>query len=214
MAAGVPPGVPSYLIADGETVLRVAQPTRIVLIPLILIAVLVTALAIVLWYNSGAPAALYAGFLIDTVLFFFIGKEAVRLATSEYVLTDRRIIKQTGILNRSSVDSWLEKVNNVEHRQTIWGRILGFGDVVVDTASETGSTVFPSINAPIEFKRAIIDAVQRYRERFTQAPAGYAPASVAPSPAQRLRELKSLLDDGLISAEEYETARRRALEQL
>lgn len=215
MAADVPRGVPQYLVTEGETVLRVAHPTRIVLIPLIAITVLVTVVAIGFWYSTGSPLTLYVGFLVDTVLFALIGREALRLATSEYVLTDRRLIKQTGILNRNSVDSWLEKVNNVEHRQSLLGRMLGFGDVIVDTASETGTTVFPAIAAPLDFKRGIIDAVQAYREtmRGSSQQAISAPAPAA-SPAQKIRELKALLDDGLITTEEYETSRRRLLEQI
>lgn len=207
----VPTGIPEYLIPEGETVLRVAHPTRIVLAPLIIITVLVTVLAISFWYTTGDPIPLYLGFLIDTVLFVFIARRVLILATSEYVLTDRRLVKQTGIFSKASVDSWLDKVNNVEHRQSLWGRILGFGDVIVDTASETGTTVFPAIASPLSFKRAITDAAQRYRESMNRG----APAAAGPLTAsQRLRELKSLLDEGLLSATEYEESRRRIITEL
>lgn len=207
--SNVPSGVPAHLVSPGESVVKVAHPTRLVVAPLILLSVVVTALAIWIWYDSGAPFVLYAGFIVDTILFAFIAREVLVLTTSEYVLTDRRIIKQTGILNKNSVDAWLEKVNNVEHRQSLLGRLAGYGDVIVDTASETGTTVFPSISAPLEFKRAIIDAVQGYRESTR-----HAPAPAAPSAAQRLRELKALLDDGLISAEEYAASRQKLMSEL
>lgn len=209
----VPRGVPQHLVPEGETVVRVAHPSRIVLIPLILVAVLVTAVAIAWWYSNGSPLILYVGFLIDTVVFAFIAHQVLVLATTEYVLTDRRLVKQTGIVSKSSVDSWLDKVNNVEHRQSLWGRILGFGDVIVDTASETGTTVFPSISRPLEFKRSILEATQRYRESMRAG--GAVTTTVAPpSPAQRLRELRQLLDDGLITPEEYEASRVRIVAEL
>lgn len=210
--ARVPDGVPDHLVPEGETVVRVAHPTRVVLVPLILITVLVTAVSIGWWYSNGSPWILYLGFVLDTIAFAMIAQHVLRIATSEYILTNRRLVKQTGVFNKTSVDSWLDKVNNVEHRQTIWGRILGFGDVIVDTASETGTTVFPSISGPIEFKRAILEATQRYRESMRGGPAPAAVTTV--TPAQRLREIKALLDDGLITPEEYEASRRKIVAEL
>lgn len=209
----VPPGVPEHLVPKGESVVRVAHPTRIVLLPFILITLLVTAVAIVAWYSNGSPLFLYVGFLIDTVMFVIIAQHVLRIATSEYVLTDRRIVKQTGIFNKASVDSWLDKVNNVEHRQSLWGRLLNFGDVIVDTASETGTTVFPSIANPLDFKRAILGATHDYRESMRPGfPSRPAPGQS--SAAQRLRDLKALLDDGLITPEEYEASRTRIVAEL
>jgi uncharacterized membrane protein YdbT with pleckstrin-like domain len=108
------------------------------------------------------------------------------------------------------MDSRLDKINNIEHRQTLWGRLLGFGDVEIDTASETGMAVYRNISRPLDFKRAIAAAAEQYR---SAARAGFA-APVAPSGADRLRQLKGLLDDGLISRDEYEEKRRQLLTEL
>jgi uncharacterized membrane protein YdbT with pleckstrin-like domain len=133
------------------------------------------------------------------------------LRSNEHVLTNRRMIQQTGIFNKRSMDAPLDKVNNVEHWQTLWGRLLGYGDVEIDTASEHGATRFHDISRPLEFKNAIVGAAEAYRShRFAPPPAAAAPSSGA----ERLRQLKALLDDGLISGEEYEVKRRKLLEEI
>ncbi|HEY0782418.1 MAG TPA: SHOCT domain-containing protein, partial [Thermoanaerobaculia bacterium] len=105
---------------------------------------------------------------------------------------------------------YIDKVTNVEHRQTLFGRLLGIGDVSVDTASGAGVAVFPRISRPLEWKRAIDAAAAAYRNRGA-APAASAPAA---SGADKIRQLKQLLDDGLISQEEFEAKRKRLLAEL
>jgi hypothetical protein len=90
--------------------------------------------------------------------------------------------------------------------------------VVVDTASKDGVTRFPRIARPVEFKRAILAACEAYRGAGPLAApaAGPAPAAAAaaPSGAERLRQLKALLDDGLLSPEEYEAKRKQLVSEL
>jgi hypothetical protein len=132
------------------------------------------------------------------------------LSSYDYVLTNHRIVLETGIVSRRSMDSRLDKVNNVEHRQTFWGRLLNFGEVEIDTASETGAAVFRNISNPVEFKRYILGAAEDYRNASrmpVMAPSG-------PSGAERMRQLKALLDDGLISPQEFEAKRQQLLQDL
>ncbi len=109
------------------------------------------------------------------------------------------------------MDSRLDKINNVEHRQTLWGRLLNFGNVEIDTASETGTAVFRKISHPLDFKRAIVAAAEQYRSANR---GGYVAAPSGPSGAERLRQLQALFDDGLISREEYEAKRQQLLSEL
>ena len=193
-----------------EEVLYQAELTRIVLAPWIALLAVLLAVAAFAWFgmNNYVPltlTALAAAVVVGLVLAWkwFV------LTTCHFVLTNHRVICATGILNRQSMDSRLDKVNNIEHRQTLWGRLLNFGDVEIDTASEVGAAVFHNISHPLEFKRAIASAAEQYRApgRTYAAPAG-------PSGAERLRQLKALLDDGLVSRDEYEEKRKKLLAEL
>lgn len=195
-------------LQDGEQILHRAHPTRVTLLPLIAAIVLLVVATLMLYYSTAQNfSVLLGGFLLTTVGLVYLAWKLIVLASFEYVLTDRRVIRQMGILNKTSVDSYLDKINNVEHRQTVWGRILGYGDVEIDTASESGTTVFRGIAAPLDFKRAVVGAAEEYRSSRL---GGTRPVSGA----QKIRELKALLDDGLISQEEFEAKRKQLLETM
>lgn len=129
------------------------------------------------------------------------------IRSRQYGVTDRRVIRQVGILSKVSTDASLDKVNNVEMRQSFLGRLLDYGDVEVDTASEVGSTLFAQIRHPAELKRAVSAAGDAYRQRGRMAAAPTAPIGI-----EQIRHLKQLLDEGLISREEYEIKRRQLLD--
>lgn len=198
-------------LQPGEEVLYQALPSRISLIPWLILLVLLLAGSFLIWQQTGDPVmSALPGVPALAVALLVAGKWVV-LQSQEYFLTNRRIIQQTGVLNKRSVDSYLDKVNNVEHVQTLWGRLLGYGDVLVDTASETGTTVFRQISAPLDFKRWIVSASETYR---TAARGGGMVTAARPTGADRLRDLKALLDEGLISPEEYEAKRRQLVSEL
>ena len=188
-------------LQEGEEVVYRAHVTRISLVPWVLGLVLVVAGGLfgrtVTDNETGILILIVAGAIALILLILILWKLMV-LRSYEHVLTNRRMIQQTGVFNKRSMDAPLDKVNNVEHWQTLWGRILGYGDVEIDTASEHGATRFKDIARPLDFKNAIVGATEAYRSRRF-APA--AAPSAAPSGADRLRELKRLLDDGLISPE-------------
>ncbi len=132
----------------------------------------------------------------------------IRLASCVYLLTNRRVLKQEGLFARTSKDAYLDKINNVEHTQTFAGRLFDYGDLEIDTASETGATHFHRIADPVDFKRAILAAADEGRNRRSPQ------AVVQISGADRLRELKGLLDEGLIDETEFATKRAELVEAL
>jgi uncharacterized membrane protein YdbT with pleckstrin-like domain len=201
-------------LQPGEEVVYRAHVTRISLVPWVLGLVVVVAAGAFAWQFTADPLvatgiSIAVGAIALILLILILWKLLV-LRSFEHVLTNQRMIQQTGIFNKRSMDAPLDKVNNVEHHQTLWGRILGYGDVEIDTASEHGCTRFADIARPLEFKNAIVAASEAYRSRR------FAPAAVpaASSGADRLRQLKALLDDGLISQEEFEIKRRKLLEEI
>jgi len=213
-------------LQPGEQILYRAQTTRISLAPRIALTGLAALGALIAWragssHTSMAPLAVALA-VIALVLGIWTLSRLLLLRSNEYIVTTHRLIQQTGLLTKRSMDVRLDKINNVEHRQTIWGRLLGFGDLEIDTASETGRALFPDIGHPLQFKRAILAAVEDYRGRaFRPAvlppPVQAAPAPpVAPGlpPAERIRQLKKLLDEGLISPQEFEAKRRQALDEM
>jgi uncharacterized membrane protein YdbT with pleckstrin-like domain len=75
-----------------------------------------------------------------------------------FVITTRRVVQLSGVLGKEVVDSSLEKVNDVKTEQSLLGRMFGYGDVEILTASETGENQFRHVADPLGFKRAMLDA--------------------------------------------------------
>lgn len=200
-------------LQPGEMVLYRAHVTLLSLFPgLAAIVVLVSAALIAHFMFGQLPAAAIAMGLA-LLIALVVGWKYMLLRANQYIVTNHRVIRQTGLLSVSSMDSRLDKVNNVEHRQTLMGRMLGYGDVEIDTASEGGRAVFADISNPLGFKHAIVQAAEGYRGSLRSAPLPGV-AAAAPSGAERLRELKALHDDGLISDAEFEAKRKELVAHL
>jgi hypothetical protein len=202
-----------------EQILYRAYPSRVPLVPpLLLVAAGLIGFLVARAKFAPDWMQILAGLVAAVGLVLALARY-VALSANQYILTDRRLLRLSGILGRSSMDAYLDKINNVEHRQTFWGRILGYGDVEIDTASETGAEVFPRIGNPLAFKRAVDAAASAYRTGVrVQPPPGVAAATGAAaassSGAEKIRQLKQLLDDGLISQAEFEAKRKQLLDQI
>jgi len=198
-------------LQPGEEILYRAHVTPLTLAPVATVAGIALVAAAVAWLHfQSAPGALACVAVAAIAGLVYLWKDFVRRA-NDFVLTNHRLIQETGILSRRSIDSRLDKINNVEYRQTLWGRLLNYGDVEIDTASDAGISVFRNISHPLKLRNTILAAAEQYRSagRFPAA----APAAT-PSGAERMRQLKALLDDGIISRDEYEAKRRELLTEL
>jgi uncharacterized membrane protein YdbT with pleckstrin-like domain len=197
-------------LQPGEEILYRAYLTPWTLVPTAAVAGVALVLAAVAWFGfQHAAVALLLLAVAVIAAAVYAWKDFVRRA-NDFVLTNHRIIQEIGVVSRRSIDSRLDKINNVEHRQTLWGRLLGYGDVEIDTASQSGVSVFRSISHPLELRNAILAAAEQYRSSGRLPPA----AAAGPSGAERMRQLKALFDDGLLSKEEYEVKRHELMSQL
>jgi hypothetical protein len=95
---------------------------------------------------------LFAGGL--AVLFWNV----LRYRNEEYVITSRRIIHAEGVVNKRATDSSLEKINDAILSESLFGRLLGFGDLDVLTASESGIERLRMLRNAKAFKKAMLEA--------------------------------------------------------
>ncbi len=140
-----------------------------------------------------------------------------------WAVTNLRVVDESGFFSRYSKESPLDKINNVEYDQTIWGRILGFGDVDIQTAAEMGETTYKLIHHPKLLKDTITHAQEEYKrnqinQQATQLAQAIAqnvgiPKSTATPQmvADELQKLFDLLQKGAITAEEYQAQKNRLL---
>src|SRR5436305_3855875 len=77
-------------------------------------------------------------------------------SNQDYVITNRRLLKVTGIFNKHSADSSLEKINDAILDQPLLGRMLNYGDLSILTAAEEAVDLYHMLNNPKEFKKIML----------------------------------------------------------
>jgi uncharacterized membrane protein YdbT with pleckstrin-like domain len=195
-------GFTESLLSTGERVVHTEKQHWFVFVWGARLTIAAIILAIVFYILGGNLPQDGAGGAFRTILgwatlVLFIGGLAnlawtiLSYMNHAYVITNRRVLQVSGVLNKTSADSSLEKINDAVLTQSIFGRIFGFGDLEVLTASDVGIDRFRMIVDPIGFKKAMLDAKHEFevdmeREGWQPSPpvgSGSASARSA-SPAQ------------------------------
>jgi Bacterial PH domain len=89
--------------------------------------------------------------------------EWLRLRSIELGVTNRRVVRKTGIVSRQTEELRLASIETIDLHQTTWGRVFGFGDIVLTGRGES-SMVFARLARPLEAKRAIEGAYAAHVE--------------------------------------------------
>lgn len=136
-----------------------------------------------------------------------------RASQDEFVVTDRRVLRAVGVISREHEQAPIDKIQDITVSQSALGRILGYGDVTLETASERGTLIFPAIANPEAFRTAIWG---RPRPGAVPVQTGTTPAPAAASAATtaRLEELEGLRRRGMVSETEYAAKRQEILSHL
>lgn len=113
--------------------------------------------------NLYVPLSWLAAILVLSAL-AVMAWTVLRYLSQEYVVTNRRVIQVGGVLNKTSMDSSLEKINDARLSQSVFGRMFDFGDLDILTAADTGVDRFKMIRGPITFKKAMLDAKHEYEQ--------------------------------------------------
>ena len=80
-----------------------------------------------------------------------------RWSAQDYLVTNLRVIKVEGIINKHSADSSLEKINDAVLDQNLFGRMLGFGDLDILTANEESVDRYKWLNKAASFKKEMLN---------------------------------------------------------
>jgi uncharacterized membrane protein YdbT with pleckstrin-like domain len=174
----------------------------------------VAVVAVAGWaFLSGAggfqqPARLGIGGIAVLCLLVMALPRYLRWATTHFVLTTDRLIFRSGVLSKLSREIPLERVNDVTFSQSLWERLIGAGDLFIESAGERGQSAFQDIPKP----EAVQVEIYRQMEANGQRMSGVAPR--APSVLDELERLADLRDRGAVTDEEFERKKRDLLDRL
>ena len=157
----------------GEQIVRRSRPHWIVFGGPLFLGLVGVALGAVLqitqrdyWYVGAA--------VVGLSLLLAIGP-ALRYLSSEFAITDKRVVARLGLLQRRSLETLLSKIEAIEVEQDLTGRLLGYGTLVIIGTGGTRESI-PRIPAPLEFRREVQSQIVALDDRRSSAAA---PASAA-----------------------------------
>ena len=208
-------------LQKGEKILLVTYSSWTSLVLSVLFSLIAIALGIFLVAHFG----LVWGWLLSVL---GIGYWLIRYYSWKvniWVVTNFRVIDETGLMNHFAKESPLDKINNVSYDQTVMGRLFNFGHVEIQTAAQVGATDYYNVNHPKRLKDTITAAqadFQRWQfgnqaEQMAAAMdrhaggGGAAPRAETPQIAAELEKLFELKMKGALSEEEYNRAKNRLL---
>ena len=138
--------------------------------------------------------------------------------TNLWAVTNLRIIDEYGVFSNNSKETPLDKINNISYRQPLFGRMFNYGDVQIQSAAESGSTIHKMVERP----KVLKDTITQYQERYKQeqikeqaqslanAVGGQKP-SVGVDISEELTKLHDLKEKGIITEDDFQKGKDKIL---
>lgn len=142
------------------------------------------------------------------VIIYFVVRPLINWWFTRYVLTTERLMTRSGLVAQRGIEIPLERITNVNFSQTVFERLLGAGDLLVESAGETGQSAFANIPHPDRFQAVLYKTREARTISLSSNPQAPRPRDDG---AEAIRKLAALRDEGLISEEEYEQKRAEIL---
>ncbi|HEX6569988.1 MAG TPA: PH domain-containing protein [Acidimicrobiales bacterium] len=156
------------------------------------------------------------GVLILGCLLWF-GLRYARWVTTNFVVTTDRLIYRHGVLAKHGIEIPLERVNTVFFRQSIFERIVGSGDLVIESASEQGRQAFSNVRHPDAVQNEIYRQMEanenRKYDRLSASVAAADDHADSSIPAQ-IRQLDELRKQGVLSDAEFAAKKQQLLDRM
>ena len=231
---------PERLLSEDEELIYDLRPHWLTLVVPVLLTVLVVLAVGAAWVVMPAgdlqqPARLAVGVLGVAVLLATVAGRVLRWSTTHFVLTTERLIFRSGVVAKFGREIPLERINDVTFSQSLFERLIGAGDLLLESAGEHGQSRFSNIRDP----EAVQLEIYRQMEANDRRRAGYAatqphpqvydhagPAPSAdrtptsptrtagPTPLDALERLADLRDRGAVTEEEFQRMKRDLLDRM
>jgi uncharacterized membrane protein YdbT with pleckstrin-like domain len=208
---------PDNLVQEGETLALDLRPhwwyfSRNILtgIPLAIILIVVL--------NADADwISKYGGILVGLVAIawaVWLVLKYLQWRMTYFVVTSRRVIYRSGVISKRGVEIPLERINNINFHQRLIDRIIGAGDLDIESAGKDGQSHFDFIRHPDGVQHEIyrqMEARNMPVAMVQQAPAVVAPSQPSAGVPEQIEQLARLRDAGHITAAEYEAKKAELL---
>ena len=201
---------PKELLSPGETIVAEFRPHwTSILLPLVLTLVALVAVALLAAFTEGAVSQW--GPLVVAVIWLAVTLPSIiNWLTTQHVITNERVIHRQGFVAKRGKEIPHEMINTVAFRQSVLERMVGSGDVVIESAGEQGQTLYRDIPKPEQLQTLIYKA--REDRMFTIQRGGEGERSgEGRSRAEQLQIISKLHDEGKLTDDEFSAQKARIL---
>jgi membrane protein YdbS with pleckstrin-like domain len=139
---------------------------------------------------------------------------------THFVVTSDRVIYRTGALGKHGVEIPMDRINNINFNQSLWERVIGAGDLEIESAGKDGQSRFEDVWHPDGVQQELYRQMEAYaKKRASWAnPGAPAPPPAAQAPGagipEQLQQLAALRDRGVISAAEFDAKKAQLLDRM
>jgi len=200
---------PSKLLNDNEQVVLDLRPHWSTLFKPAVVLVLAVALTVV-WAVADITALFFIFLVVTVVALVYFVIRYLRWTTTNFVVTTDRLVYRSGVLAKHGKEIPLERVNDISFHQTVFKRMLGGGDLVIESAGERGQETFANIPHPAAAQNEIYRQMEASKARDADRMAGRRDLSVP----EQLEKLDELRQRGVISEAEFETKKSQLLDRM
>ena len=217
---------PRNMLNDHEELVLDLRPHWVFLVPSGAAAVfgVVVGLLLIFWVDSsgtvGAVVNVAAGLLVLGTLGWF-GWKYAEWATTVFALTSDRIVTRRGVVAKSGMDIPLERVNTVFTRQSVLERMVGAGDLSIESAGERGTNTFHNIRRPAVVQKEIYVQIEANENRKFDRFRGSGPdagptdaTAVQGSIPDQIEQPSALHQRGVISDAEFQAKKAELLDRM
>jgi uncharacterized membrane protein YdbT with pleckstrin-like domain len=210
---------PRRLLIEGEELVLDLRPHWIALI----VPGFVTLLVVVGWIlalayapddGAGRSAVIWGSLGVGLVILIWYPLRAfIAWVTSNFAVTSDRVIHREGFIAKRTMEIPHEAINDIRFQQSIMERMVGAGDLILESAGEFGRNVFANIRHPESVQRTIYEQGERNKERMFQGGRRSGGTPQAPSVTTELERLAELRDKGVLTEAEFQNQKKKILGQ-
>ena len=131
-------------------------------------------------------------------------------ATTNVVVTTDRLIHRVGVLGKQGKEIPLERVNDIAVSQTFFERLIGSGDVTIESGGERGQQIFSDIPKPFLVQNVIYTEMERAGARDAARASGSRELSIP----EQLEKLDELRQRGVITQAEFDAKKAQLLDRM
>ncbi len=213
---------PKHLLTDDEDLVLDLRPHWWFLAPAGAVVTVTTLLGI------GALLTDWWGPVDWVILFLWLGSlvafgwRYAEWTTTNFVVTSERVVSRRGIIAKQGIEIPLERINTVFFNQSIFERVIGAGDLGIESAGEGGRQQFTDIRKPNivqnEIYRQVEGLEDRKLRRLGEAASGGAAAAAPAEPQlsipEQIEKLDQLRRQGVVTDAEFEAKKRELLDRM